>query len=110
MLTVVTIATAAHAAGDAARFQDRLVIFARVRSGFNWSSQHLDNEELQWVARNVDGPIVRDALRCVHPVSADVMISERPAEADVRAADNVIAVEDALHRPCDSRRPRRLDV
>jgi putative transposase len=37
-----------------------------VQGGFNRSLQHLDKEELQWVPRDVDGPIVQDAWRCVH--------------------------------------------
>src|SRR5262249_30181132 len=36
------------------------------RGGFNRSLQHLDKEVLQWVPRDADGPIVRDAWRCVH--------------------------------------------
>jgi hypothetical protein len=36
------------------------------QGGFNRSLQHLDKEELQWVPRDVDGPIVQDAWRCVH--------------------------------------------
>jgi transposase InsO family protein len=44
---------------------------------FNRSSQRLDSEELRWVHRNVDGPIVRGALRCVlrgvrRPVDAKI--------------------------------------
>ena len=37
------------------------------QGGFNRSLQHLDREELQWVPRDVDGRIVQDAWRCVHP-------------------------------------------
>ena len=39
-----------------------------VQGGFKWSSQHLESEELRWEQANVDGPIVRDVLRCVHLV------------------------------------------
>ena len=47
--------------GDLVHHSDR-----GTQGGFNRSLQHLDREELQWVLRNVDGPIVQDAWRCVH--------------------------------------------
>jgi transposase InsO family protein len=47
--------------GDLVHHSDR-----GTQGGFNWSLQHLGTEELQWVPRDVDGPIVQDAWRCVH--------------------------------------------
>jgi putative transposase len=47
--------------GDLVHHSDR-----GTQGGFNRSLQHLDKEVLQWVPRDVDGPIVRDAWRCVH--------------------------------------------
>lgn len=36
---------------------------------FNWSLQHLNKKELQWVLRMEDGQVARDAHLCVHQVA-----------------------------------------
>src|SRR5665647_2927080 len=38
------------------------------QDGFNWSSQHLNKEELRWEQENVDGLIVLDVLQCARLV------------------------------------------
>ncbi len=38
------------------------------QGGFNWSSQHLNKEELRWEQENVDGLIVLDVLQCARLV------------------------------------------
>ena len=64
MLTVVAIASAAHAARNTVRVEHVLIVLARIGGEFNWSSQHLDEEVLQYRDGNGDGQTGRAGLRC----------------------------------------------